>query len=223
MVNSVSVDSEVARDPMADDGSFIVFPKGHAAQARAEQALGPTPLPLAERVYPPRPPDAPPAARLQDFVPRANPHVDPAARRWPTTHPAFTWSPLNRPSLNRPSLNRPPLNRPPFGRHYGRRPARRKNVVLAGALGLFFGPLGMLYASIKAAAAAVLVGSVTFTLILIGGLAFADSVGTTLVLVFLQAMLAGPVCGTWAAIAAAWRNRRLATGSGGRRSQATAS
>lgn len=134
----------------------------------------PQPLPLHERVYPPRPLDAwaPP---LHDDLPA----------------PA-TWS-RQRAGLSWPSRRRGP---------------RRKNVVLAGALGLLFGPIGMLYASVAAAIAAVLVGCVVFTLTLVLGMALSGDVGSTLVVLFLQALLAGPVCGAWAAAAAAWRNRQ---------------
>jgi hypothetical protein len=178
------VDDVRARDGalgLQDSGAFI------AAPAAMRGRVDPQPLPLEERVFPPRRLDVG-APSVQDSVPTARAGC--ARGRW--ARPVRPWSSR-------------------------RRSPRRKNVVLAGALGLFLGPIGMLYASVQAAIAAVLVGSVVFTLTLVLGLAVAADVGGTLILLFVQALLAGPVCGAWAAAAAAWRNTRRLPSSRARR------
>ena len=81
-------------------------------------------------------------------------------------------------------------------------------MVLAAVLGFLFGPVGMLYASVKAALAAVITGTAVFVLTLAITLGSTD-VGTAVLLAVLQLLMVGPVCAGWAAVAASLRNRAL--------------
>ena len=79
---------------------------------------------------------------------------------------------------------------------------------LAGVLGFFFGPIGMLYAGVKAALAALVAGSAVFVLTLAIALG-ATNAADAFLLAVLEVLMVGPVCSAWAACAVAWRNRNL--------------
>ena len=176
-----------------DTGAFTAPPRRHAARA-----AGPRPLPIDERVFPPRPPDAP-RIPLQDSSPLPSPSGARPASGWPGSTRA--WARAWSAGWNGTTGRRRPGTQ-------GTRRVRRKSVVLAAVLGFVFGPVGMLYASAKAAVAALITGTAVFVLTLAITLEVTD-LGNAFLLAVLQLLMVGPVCALWAAVAASLRNRTL--------------
>jgi hypothetical protein len=152
----------------------------------------PQSLPLEERVFPPRAPDAPVVISVQDG-PTGGRAGAGWARAW-----ASGWPPARLPTASWPA--RLPRRR---------RGPRRKNVLLAATLGLVLGPLGLAYAGLRHVLAAVVTGTVVFTSTVTLTLVVADA-GAALLAAAVQALLVGPTCAVWGGVAATWHNTALA-------------
>ncbi len=147
----------------------------------------PQPLPVEERVWPPRAPEVP-SAVVQDSLPVAAPPP--------------VWQSVRQAWRDR-SLVAAPV---PAWTPVVRRQVRRKNVALAALLGLLLGPIGLFYVGWRHVVAALVAGGVVVTGTLAAALASGDP-EEGLVAVVVQFLLVPPVSAGWGAVAAWWRNR----------------